>query len=114
MKNLIYAALLLMVGQTMIWFQTNGQFFWKWAKDHPFLMALIFSTPISVIFIKATELIVLYFNGSLWPGRLIGFAMGILTFTFFTSVIMGEGINSKSAISLVLAAALVLIQILWK
>ena len=40
--------------------------------------------------------------------------MGILTFTFFTSVIMGEGINSKSAISLVLAAALVLIQILWK
>lgn len=114
MKNLIYAAALFALGQSMIWFQTNGQFFWKWAKDHPFLMAVLFSTPISVIFIKATELIVLHFDGSLWPGRLIGFAMGMLTFTFFTATIMGEGINTKSAVSLVLATVLVLIQILWK
>jgi len=114
MKSLIYAALLFAIGQSMIWFQTNGQFFWKWAKDHPFLMAVLFSTPISVIFIKATELIVLHFNGALWPGRLVGFAMGILTFTFFTSMIMGEGINTKTAISLILSVILVLIQILWK
>lgn len=114
MKNLIYAAILFTIGQSMIWFQTNGQFFWKWAKDHPLWMAIIFSTPISIIFIKATELIVLHFNGSLWPGRLIGFALGMLTFTFFTSTIMGEGINTKSTVSLILATILVLIQILWK
>jgi hypothetical protein len=114
MKNLIYAAILFTIGQSMIWFQTNGQFFWKWAKDHPLWMAIIFSTPISIIFIKATELIVLHFNGSLWPGRLIGFALGMLTFTFFTSTIMGEGINAKSTVSLILATILVLIQILWK
>ena len=58
MKQLLYAVLLFTVGQSMIWFQTNAQFFWKWAKDHPFLMAILFSTPISVMFIKATALIV--------------------------------------------------------
>jgi len=114
MKHFVYAVLLFTIGQAMIWFQTNGQFFWKWAKEHPFLMAFLFSTPIAVIFIKATELIVIYFDGNLWPGRFIGFAMGMLTFAIFTSTIMGEGINHKTLVSLILSTVLVLIQILWK
>ena len=114
MKQFLYAIGLFTIGQVMIWFQTNGQFFWKWAKDHPFLMALLFSTPISVMFIKATELIVNHFDGSLWPGRFIGFATGVFVFGICTSTIMGEGINHKTMVSLLLATALVLIQILWK
>jgi len=50
----------------------------------------------------------------LWPGRLLGFASGMLTFTLFTWVFMKEGINPKTAASLVLATALVCIQIFWK
>ena len=38
----------------------------------------------------------------------------MLTFTILTNYYMGEGINAKTAISLVLACTLVLIQILWK
>ncbi len=114
MKHFIYAVLLFTLGQAMIWFQTNGQFFWKWAKDHPFLMAFLFSTPIAIIFIKATELIVTHFDGALWPGRFIGFAMGMLTFGIFTSTIMGEGINVKTAVSLSLSFVLICIQLLWK
>ena len=66
------------------------------------------------MFIYATKYIVEYFDGVLWPGRFIGFATGMMTFAILTSIYMNEGITSKTAISLVLATALVAIQILWK
>ena len=77
-------------------------------------MALIFSIPISFAFIVATKYVVGYFDGQLWPGRFIGFATGIMSFAILTSFYMNEGINAKTMISLVLATALVAIQILWK
>ena len=98
----------------MIWYQTNGQFKWKWFADHPLIVAFIFAVPISYSFIIATKLIVVYFDGTLWPGRFIGFATGMISFAILTNIYMGQGINAKTAISLVLATALVAIQILWK
>ena len=77
-------------------------------------MALIFSIPISFAFILATKWVVGYFDGQLWPGRFLGFATGMISFAFLTSFYMNEGINVKTAISLVLATALVAVQILWK
>ena len=38
----------------------------------------------------------------------------MISFAILTNVYMGQGINAKTAISLVLATALVAIQILWK
>ena len=105
MAKLLLGILLFFFGQTLIWYQTNGQFVWKWAKDHPFAMACIFAVPISYAFIIATTYVVGYFNGSLWPGRFIGFATGISSFAVLTSVYM---------ISLLLASILVGIQIIWK
>ena len=74
----------------------------------------ILGFPISYILIIATKFIVTGFDGLLWPGRLVGFSLGMIVFAVLTSQFLGEGINSKTAISLVLALALVLIQILWK
>ena len=114
MMKLLTSVLLFFFGQTLIWYQTNGQFKWKWFADHPLLVAFIFAVPISYAFIIATKLVVGYFDGILWPGRFIGFATGMVSFAILTSVHMNEGINAKTAISLVLATALVLIQIIWK
>ena len=114
MGNLITAVLLFTFGQTLIWYQTNGQFKWPWFAEHPFIVSCIFAIPISYAFIIATKLIVVYFDGTLWPGRFIGFATGMMSFALLTSFYMNEGINAKTAISLVLATALVAIQILWK
>ena len=114
MIKLLTAVALFTFGQALIWYQTNGQFINKWAKEHPFFMACIFSIPISYAFIIATKYVVGYFDGSLWPGRFIGFATGMVAFAILTSVHMNEGINAKTMISLVLATALVAIQILWK
>jgi hypothetical protein len=114
MSKLIVSILLFFFGQTLIWYQTNGQFKWKWFADHPLLIACIFAVPISYAFIIATKLVVGYFDGILWPGRFIGFATGMISFAILTSIYMGEVITPKTAISLVLATALVAIQILWK
>ena len=114
MNKLITAMILFVFGHILIWYQTNGQFVWPWFKKNPLAVALIFAIPISYSFIIATKNIVEYFDGTLWPGRFIGFATGMVSFAILTSLHMNEGINSKTMISLVLATALVAIQILWK
>ena len=114
MGGLLIGVALFLFGQILIWYQTNGQFRWPWFADHPLIVAFIFAVPISYSFIIATKLIVGYFDGTLWPGRFIGFATGMISFAILTNIYMGQGINAKTAISLVLATALVAIQILWK
>ena len=114
MSRLMIGMLLFLLGQIMIWYQTNGQFKWEWCAKNPFAMAMIFSIPISFAFIVATKYVVGYFDGQLWPGRFLGFATGMIAFAFLTSIYMNEGVNAKTAVSLVLASTLVLIQILWK
>ena len=114
MNQLTLAIILFFAGQTLIWIQTNGQFLWKWFDKNPLILSIVFGTIISYLFIFATKYVVNYFDGLLWPGRFIGFATGMMTFAILTSIYMNEGITSKTAISLVLATALVAIQILWK
>ena len=114
MSKLLAAVGLFFFGQILIWYQTNGQFKWKWFAEHPFIVALIFSIPISYAFIIASKFIVEYFGGELWPGRFIGFATGMISFAILTSFYMGEAITAKTAVSLILAITLVSIQIFWK
>ena len=114
MSKLVLGILCFALGQTMIWYQTNGQFKWKWVADHPILLALMFGAIISYTYILGTKYIVEHFDGLLWPGRLIGFGIGAICFAILTYIYMGEGITPKTAVSLILAITLVSIQILWK
>ncbi len=114
MNQLVIAILLFTLGQSLIWIQTNGQFLWKWFDKNPLILSIVFGTIISYIFIFATKYVVNYFDGMLWPGRFIGFGTGMISFVILTWLFMGEGITTKTAISLVLATTLVSIQILWK
>jgi len=114
MKELSLALGYFMVGHTLIWFQTNGQFLWSWFNKHPIILSIFGGTVISYTFIMGTKHIVEFSDGLLWPGRLIGFAIGITSFTILTSIFMGEGLNTKTITSLILAMALVSIQIFWK
>jgi len=114
LRGLIAGMLLFLAGQILIWFQTNGQFLSKWAKDHPWIMSIVGGTMISYMFIKATALIAAHYGGLLWPGRFIGFSMGITSFAFLTWLLMGEGINMKTTICVILAVAIISIQLFWK
>ncbi len=99
--------------QIVTWFQLNGQFVWPWFKNNMFLVCLM-GIPISWFYIEATRYGFIAFEGILWPGRLLGFATGIFSFAACTSIFMGEGITTKTVVSLFLATALVCIQVFWK
>jgi len=114
LRGLLAGILLFLAGQTLIWFQTNGQFLNEWAKKNPLILSVVGGTAISYMFIKANALIATHYDGLLWPGRFIGFSMGITSFAFLTWAFMGEGINMKTAVSLILAFALISVQLFWK
>jgi len=113
-NGLIWGIVLLALGQSLIWIQTNGQFVWKWVDKNPLIMSIGLGIPISYMFIKATRYVVDHFDGSLWPSRFIGFAIGIFTFTLLTYFFKGEGINYKTATCLLLALSIISIQLFWK
>ena len=103
-----------MLGLTLIWIQTNGQFLWPVFKKNPIIVSIISGSIISYIVIYATKMVVEHFDGVLWPGRFIGFASGMIIFAFMTWFFMGEGVNVKTGISLLLAVSLIAIQIFVK
>jgi hypothetical protein len=114
LRGLLLGIFFYLIGQILIWFQTNGQFISPWVKRNPLIVSAIGGTIISYMFIRATALIAEYYDGMIWPGRFIGFAAGIISFAYLTRVFMGEGLNIKTLISLGLALTLIAVQIFWK
>ena len=111
--KLITGTLLFLFAQILVWYQINGQFLSDWIKSHPLIMSLM-GIPISYLYIVATKDLVIAFDGELWPQRLIGFAMGMIAFAFLTWFHLNETLTAKTAVTLALAAAIVLIQVFWK
>jgi hypothetical protein len=114
MKNLIIGISIFIIGQSLVWIQTNGQFIWPWFKRNPVLVAMIGGSIISYLFIFATRLIAEYYGGIVWPSRFIGFSCGMLTFTFLTYFMLNEGLTTKTLISLALAICILCVQLFWK
>ena len=110
---LILCLIIFFIVQVITWFQLNGQFFSPWFKNNVFILCLM-GVPISWLYIEATRMGFIAFDGLIWPGRLLGFAMGILTFAICANMFMGEGLNTKTIISLILATILTFIQVFWK
>jgi hypothetical protein len=113
MSKLAIAISLFLSGQILIWFQVNGQFKWKWFAENTTILALT-GFIISYLFIYGTKYAVDHFDGLLWPGRFIAFAVGIISYAFLTWWILGEGINLKTMTSLLLATAIICVQLFWK
>ena len=112
MRAIIIAVTLFIIGQSLVWFQTNSQFIWEFAKRNPMIMSLL-GFPISYIFIKATAFAHTYF-GELWPIRMLAFSSGILMFTLWTWYLAGEAVNWKTFTCIGLAFIIIFIQLLPK
>ena len=102
-----------LLGQILVWYQINGQFISEWIKKNPIWISLL-GVPISFIYIYATKYLVEAFEGELWPQRLIGFSFGMVAFAFLTWFHLNETLTLKTGVTLVLALAIVLLQIFWK
>ena len=109
-KNIFLCCLILFLSQIVIWFQLNGQLIWDKFKDN-FLLLSLLGIPISLSWLYATKFGYEGF-GNLWSIRLIGFAVGMMTFPFITYIMLGEGITIKTGISILLAIIIMILQLI--
>ncbi len=115
MNNLIgTAAMWLLIAHILTWVQLNGQFKWEWFKNHENIVVLLFSFPVAWLFIQYQKTAYLAFDGSLWTLRLLGFSGGIIIFFLMTWSLMGELPSVKNLICLMLAFAIIGIQVFIK
>lgn len=112
-KHIALSLSIFFLGQIVVWVQVNGPLLWQWAKTYK--LALMFlGVPITWAFMEATRYAVSGFSGNFWPGRFVSFVAGIFVFTFMTYIFKGEAVNLKTAVSLLLALSLILVQLFWK
>jgi hypothetical protein len=112
-KYIVISFSLFLLGQILVWIQVTGPLIWPWAKEWRWALMLL-GVPITWLFMEATSFVVQGFGGMFWPGRFISFCAGIFIFTLMTYIFRDESINAKTAISLILAFALILVQLFWK
>jgi hypothetical protein len=112
-KHIVLSFTIFLIGQAVVWIQTNGPLIWDWAKTYKAALMLL-GVPITWAFMEATRYAVSGFGGLFWPGRFTSFVAGIFIFTIMTLVFKGETINLKTAVSLGIAFSLLLVQLFWK
>ena len=109
-KEVLITIAVLFLVQIVIWYQLNGQLISTWCKEHPWTLSFL-GIPISYALILTTQYGYQGF-GQLWPVRLLGFAIGMISFPFITYWMLGEGITIKTLISIFLAIIIMLLQLI--
>lgn len=102
-----------LLAQILTFLQLQGGTKYGWFTKYPIITVLA-SIPMGWLFLKSVENLVGYFNGEIWPSRLIGFGIGIIVFGLMSYYMFKEPITLKTGICLILAIMILAIQILWK
>jgi multidrug transporter EmrE-like cation transporter len=110
--KIVYALVLSVIAQVISFVQLQGQIAWKFPRENPYIMMLL-GLPISLIFIKTTKIFNEHYDAN-WPGRLIGFGVGVIIFTIMSWLIFREHPTPKTLTCLGLAFTIVVLQIFWK
>ena len=110
MNKLVLSLLLVIIANIGTWFQFQGQF-WsnKMIYKSPYYVMIV-GALLSPIFWYATKFSYEHF-GQFWNIRLMGFGAGTIVFGLMTWILMNEVPTLKTVICLMLAAAIVMIQI---
>ncbi|CAB4143741.1 hypothetical protein UFOVP449_264 [uncultured Caudovirales phage] len=111
--SLFYGILYGIIGQVLTFLQLQGNIKYGWFKNYPVLV-LLGSIPISYCFIKSVEYLVDAYNGEMWPSRLLGHGIGTFVFMALSWWMFKEPFGLKTIVCIMLATAIVLIQIFWK
>ena len=110
--KLIYAFALSILAQILAFLQLQGQLAWKFPKENPWIMALM-GIPISYLYIQTTRIFNDHFDAT-WPGRLIGFGVGVVIFTAMSWLIFQETPTPKTLVCVGLGLIIIAIQVIWK
>ena len=111
-NKIIIVTLVFLLNNVLIWYQLNSQLVWDWAKGNSaIIISCLLGVPISWLFWYCTKIGYEGF-GALWPVRFMGFATSMLTFPILTRYYLGETITLKTALTILLSIAIMIIQIL--
>jgi hypothetical protein len=101
------------IAQILTFIQLQGNIKYDWYKKYP-IPLLLAAVPISWLFIKSVENLVLAYNGEIWASRFWGFSIGILTFTIMSKLLFNEPFTTKTFICVLLSFTIIFIQLFWK
>ena len=109
---IILTIILFFVNNIIIWYQLNGQLVWDfWKSWKGIATSLAMAIPVTALFWYATKIGYQGF-GNLWAVRFMGFATSMLTFPIMTWLYLGEVITFKTIITILLAIAIMLLQLI--
>lgn len=111
--KLALAIFLLSIVYVLGWYQLHGQFLSDWFKKYEYYLIWI-SVPTTLLSIRAIKLVNEFFNGQIWPNRILTFTIGIILFSILTSFHFGEKLSLKTLTLLLLCFIIVTLQVLWK
>jgi multidrug transporter EmrE-like cation transporter len=111
--NIIYGVLYGLIAQIGSFIQLQGAIRYGWYQKN-FWLVLISSIPLSWLYIKSVEHIILAFDGQLWPSRLIGFGLGIMVFSVMSHYLFKEPFSPKTLVCIGLGLTIIALQIFWK
>ena len=109
---IILTIIIFFVNNIVIWYQLNGQLVWGfWKTWKGITLSLLMGIPITALFWYATKIGYQGF-GNLWAVRFMGFATSMMTFPIMTWLYLGEVLTLKTILSLILAIAIMLLQLI--
>jgi len=111
--NLILGLVYAICAHILTFIQYQGPLKYKWMNDNKIISLFIFGVPAMLLTLESVRLIVTYFGFQLWPARLIGFASGMIVFTFMSMWLFSEVMTLKTVITSILAVAMIFIQLFW-
>lgn len=112
-KYVLIGILLTVFAQLGAWFQHNFQF--KYPKyDETWWGWYVVAIPLTYLFVAATKYNVIGYGGSIWAGRFVGFAIGIVIYAILIQLYLKEPFTLKVGIQLLLCLAILSVQTFMK
>ena len=111
--NYVIAILYGLVAQTITFLQLQGPYRYDVLRNNP-VPVLLMAVPIAWLFTKSTHYFYIASEGQLWPGRLIGFGIGMIVFSLMSYVLFKEPMSLKTIVTLILSVIIVCMQVFWK
>lgn len=111
--NYVIAIVYGLVAQTITFLQLQGPYRYDLLRNNP-VPVLLMAVPIAWLFTKSTHYFYIASEGQLWPGRLIGFGIGMIVFSLMSYALFKEPMTMKTIVTLILSVLIVCLQVFWK
>lgn len=113
LMNLLIGLALSILVYIIGWHQLYGQFINDYYKKNQHWLILL-SIPCTYLAVYSNKLTTEYFDGKVWPNRIISLSIGLIGFYILSSIYFDEKPTIKTAVVMSLALAAVVLQIFWK